>query len=1112
MMGFDVVAFVNGIWQSQYGLLALLSGALFIALWISGFFGRLFRIIEEMMFSNWQLALLGATAIALSLASGYTTFDGLRNFTSAPLLSVLIAFGIQGVMLIVAWLIGESFATGMNQRSAGGRGFTAREATIGMVLGVALAGLAFYWLLNQYSAVGFTRASGLVADWGRFADVALYFLIALVLVAVIAFNFRRGGDISVPYVQSVRLIAKNSVLWVMFLASMAASVFFSFDSHFNAIFPAEQKKRAAEIRTLNQVGRAVADIGERAQKVQLAEAERLFETDGWKAYDAHLTKLTQQAQGSQGEIERYFVTKMEERRRGIAEQQERISGAERNQTALLRRRDELEAELQRIEPSIGAFEAELAKAQGTANATKQAIAAKRIEANAEDGGVEGTLKRGRGPIYRQRMAEAEELQRKLSITDEPRLREAQRQRDQASARIVSLKREIATINGDVAKYKGETQTAAQRIKAAESSDGDAEGTKVDPARVLPAFERARSAFRQQPDTERLAGLQTQCGNLLNAMLSTPAAKERVRAIDCDPNHAAEAAARLFALNAGLVAFQSTCAGGSRLPQNATTDELLSFGRKCLQDSGLVSQESTDLGARLQAIDMNRDDKAHRFVVTWNAFQDGNRLAYLALVLAIGVDALVFMAGLFGAASVKSPLSDVPSFKARSAEQLQAVIDTALLPHTYENARAVLNAMRPMAPDGGFTQRITVRDDDPHAPDLHRILNAGATIGAVRHVAGENYELRSELFEYISLVAKKAFAADKSHVALADLERIVAVALLPDVKDNVETVLKYVHPIEDKPTFLEKVGVKERPDFTAEIELGEVDRSDKKVVRNALNAGASMEAVQRVNNSHYFISRDFYKTLARIRGRFLVSAAPDALMLRDAGNERLIGAGANTSTVTPLVTDNLRTHRGSLADNRGRLLENHHPGNGRADHDLETSLRLELVKPLGVSAASLDHIWEPEVAGEALAAANALKRQARQRPALNSELRLVESDSRRVLEQAQDILAAQYQGDRHTLSLLHDVAAEIDRRIPALMLLPEGGLIDRLIYALEEASGDNRLSDDEHLLLSRLQKLKGDLEVMRLNDSSAWKGIARQLDHLNEPAPAPTHRAGQGQVH
>src|SRR5262249_55559569 len=155
----------------------------------------------------------------------------------------------------------------------------------------------------------------------------------------------------------------------------------------------------------------------------------------------------------------YFVQKMEDRRRGIVEQQERIAGAERNQTALLRKRDELEAELQRLEPTIGALEAELAKAQATYNETRQAIAAKRIDASAEDGGVEGTLKRGKGPVFRQRMTELEELRRKLNITDEPRLTEAQKQRDRASARIVGLKREIATINGEVAKYKGETQTA-----------------------------------------------------------------------------------------------------------------------------------------------------------------------------------------------------------------------------------------------------------------------------------------------------------------------------------------------------------------------------------------------------------------------------------------------------------------------------------------------------------------------------------------------------------------------------------------------------------------------------------------------------------------------------
>ncbi len=186
------------------------------------------------------------------------------------------------------------------------------------------------------------------------------------------------------------------------------------------------------------------------------------------------------------------------------------------------------------------------------------------------------------------------------------------------------------------------------------------------------------------------------------MPSAQAVKDRVRGIDCDPKQAAEAAARVFALNAGVAAFQTNCAGGDKLAKLTTTDSLLAFGRKCLQDSGLVSTDSADVGARLSAIDMNRDDKAHRFVVTWNAFLDGNRLAYLALVLAIGVDALVFMSGLFGAQALRSPLSDVPSPKARSAHQLEAIIEAALLPDTFNKARMAREAMHPMQPVDGFT--------------------------------------------------------------------------------------------------------------------------------------------------------------------------------------------------------------------------------------------------------------------------------------------------------------------------------------------------------------------------------------------------------------------------
>ena len=42
----------------------------------------------------------------------------------------------------------------------------------------------------------------------------------------------------------------------------------------------------------------VADIGAVTQKRQIEEAERLFDTDGWKAYDKQLSGLAQAAQGA----------------------------------------------------------------------------------------------------------------------------------------------------------------------------------------------------------------------------------------------------------------------------------------------------------------------------------------------------------------------------------------------------------------------------------------------------------------------------------------------------------------------------------------------------------------------------------------------------------------------------------------------------------------------------------------------------------------------------------------------------------------------------------------------------------------------------------------------
>ena len=130
-------------------------------------------------------------------------------------------------------------------------------------------------------------------------------------------------------------------------------------------------------------------------RAPIAEADRRLlaaASAWWKEKPRRFSELTsatlaELARGAQAEIAAVLLSELEERQRGIGEQPERIAGAERSQSALLRKRDELEAELQRLEASIGALEAELAKAKAEYDLRKRAIAAKEIEASAEDSGV-----------------------------------------------------------------------------------------------------------------------------------------------------------------------------------------------------------------------------------------------------------------------------------------------------------------------------------------------------------------------------------------------------------------------------------------------------------------------------------------------------------------------------------------------------------------------------------------------------------------------------------------------------------------------------------------------------------------------------------------------------
>lgn len=1048
---------------------------------------RLRATIEETVFTNWRLALLGTTGIVLSAAAGWRTWEGMYNFTGEPLLSGMVTFGIQGIMLIVAWLIGESFATGMNARPRSGESSLVSAAVqpwLGSFIGLLLFITGFVLFLQWTGQTDVKHANVEDLGWANAGDKFLMLGAGLLMVAL--FALYAANDLVRPYLQVVRVIIRNSMLWLMFFACMATSVFFSFDSFFTAIFPQSERVRAAELRAQNQVSGILSDIEQALAARRDSLAAEIFTTEAWKDYEHQLDAITQAATQSQGAIERYVNAQIEERSRAVKEQQERITSAEAGQAGLAGRKTSLTDEKSRLASQRPELAADYASKKADYDTKMKDIDAKRVEALAEDKGVEGTLKAGRGPIYRQRMSELALLQGAAQIAGE-RMKDAQKRLNTVETRLTTIDTELATLDGDLAKYKGEADTAKQRIALTDDTAKDDSGPKIDPSKIMPAFDRAKSDFRADPNAARLATVQRFCNDIYGALSATPETKPLLNGIDCDPKATADAASGLFALQSGTKIFQDTCVGGDKLVENKSTDDLFAFARRCLSDSALPSNDTAALRSKINRIELSRDDKAHRFVVTLNAFQDGNRLAYLALAIAIGLDGLIFMSGLFGANAVRSPLSDIPSFKSRSGSQLEATINAALGAHPYETAWLTLTAFRPITNQDGFSALADLSAMERSQADRVRmVLTAGADIGAVETVSHnpERYRVRSELREYLSSVVDKQFKTDASAKDRARLDQLVSAALAPHPREHSEIVLNTLEPI------------RETEGFTSMVTLTDISNEyDSRVVRRVMNAGSAVKAVAPDVKiaDRYYIRPTLYETLLTIR-----ATAPESPAY---GYDR---ARLEGLPERPAAIDGgtLRTAHPELPEaRRPRELEKPAPALPRIS-PLSDEERAQLIAYYRETLLEAIHLRSdivdkrlslPQSRDAILEAWKALNSHSKKNENLGFLLREFQNEQDRILSEVYSGIRSETGGDERKLSLLEGVDGRVRDDLPLYMLFPEPGLVSYLIEELEAAAQpDDGLVHGEQQLKDQLRSVLDALGRLDLDNPESWDEIRQRL--------------------
>jgi hypothetical protein len=1103
MAGVDLVAVTGWLSSSEFLWNALILIGVVVVLKVAAQMLRagLGETIKHAFTTNWQLTVLATSAFLLSIASGWRTWIGMSQFTGDWAMSGLITFGVQGVMLIIAWLIGESFAAGLAAGRAKAANGVIRRVSSG-VAGLVVGGLVFSavaLLVALYlGLIDPSRPAWAFAAQDKFVQQIAFVAVAVMLIGPL-FMVRSGGVMG-DYANGLRIVIGNAVLWVMFFACMGTSVFFSYVSLFDSIFPTAERERAAEIRAINQVAGIVSDIGVTATRRRIAEAETLFQSGAWASYERELDKAARLASIAPEKIREEMVRALREQESRIARLEEQRANASGGQAGLAQRKTALSEELTRLAAERPEVAVAVQEQKSVVSGIEKRFDEQRAKVMAEEKGVEGSGKVGRGQFWRAAREEEGKIQAELQVARE-RLRGHETRLTGIDRRIATVRAEIAQIDGDLAKLIGEAETAQRMITVAKTAGTGDRHEMSDPSATAAALERERQNFRQKPEQATLANLQSLCTTLQGVSLKVAALHNDAAAINCDPKQATEVAAPVFALNAGLSAFAQNCSGGERLPQTSGTDGLLQFGRMCLQDAGLASRDAAPIAARLSALDLSRDDKAHRFVVTLNAFTDGNRLAYLALAIAIGIDSLILMAALFGAGVVRSPLTDLDGVNDLTPEQLEAAIDATLM-QTAEPARtlaALLQAQRPIAGSGGYTSEIWIDDHDPLADDMRAVLTAGASIGAVRPFGDgrTQFQIKTGLSRYIAVAQKKRWPKKSEEAARRDLLKVVGVALLPDTRSAAEAVIEELHPISDL------------AGYAAEVNVGNLaDPSRLRLLRGVLGAGATVAGAvlrDQRDDGRYFVSSDFYRTLLLMRAGEYGSGhrSPPPAAIQDA---RLGRVGGALHEVRPQLTSDEPLPRGLTH----RISDLSAASSRAAVRDLALHECIDtLVERLGIDA-DFDLI-EGLLADDEerpLKAGDALEKLMMTRTRLGEQLKKLERSRKEQLDRETQRLERELGlGDAARLQTIGDAANAVHRTLPILMLLPGGLFETTLRQCLDEldaaGAADNGHRDIDHRLQGQMRLLAMEIDRQKRDDYASWAIVEGLIANYDEQGPTLT---------
>lgn len=606
------------------------------------------------------LTLIFCASLCLSLASGYTTWDGMTEFTNSGILSFLMTAGLQGLMLVLAWVVGKEY----------------------------VADSLFRQSLEPSSH---DTTTGKKPPRQKFD----FFL------------WRHKGII------------------LSFLLCAAVSVFFSFDSFFRNIYTETQRSLAATTTARTELQIITGEVETTLKQASLKAQKGLIKSAQWANLKKRMNGLAENTEKLQG----LAALSQAENVADLAGSSAAIKSSLRLKAIELKQFLAEEKELSTTQVEL-LEHIRLAKLIAGLNRQKngqlQKIENLKTQIADEIKTGQGERKSGCGRVCRLLQSQIapmrgklEDIQSQLQVVENHKI-------DLTDASSIT-NTALAAIRANI----GATEAALGTLKANLEQVGQRQTGKsknVNFADQLKGLTHAIAQFELDSNQNALNTIHNSCLDIITTIKSLNIPGQSGAFTDCSIS---EVATQILAANFDQRIAKTHAACRTDLSA-LSFDGVLSYGRTCLQVANLGKSLTTEYQRQLDRIALEYSSTAHPFERNLNAITSTNKLALLAAVLALLIDLLIFLTGIFGARQTVGILATAAHPKpldAENAVRWALGASTTLVGDEDEEtlkAKIFLSYLEPMEEiKDGFMCKINLhRVTPPYLEIINSVLNSG----------------------------------------------------------------------------------------------------------------------------------------------------------------------------------------------------------------------------------------------------------------------------------------------------------------------------------------------------------------------------------------------------